>query len=492
MKLSKKFKITITFIVLLLIGIYFEIERNMGKPTFYKEITRNLVSQDFKKFVKYKIFSSKYEYIKLESTILELKERIDKQKKMIGERNVKISELISEVGLINFKKTHDELINIEDIGQIRYVKFGTNDLLVGKNPRKKILSTSYFDFSEKNIFLISGDGILSYSNFENFKNKNNLSLKIISTNLKNIIKDNKFFENSYIGVKDLKIIDENIYISFSKKISEDCYNTSILKGNKNLEKINFEKFFSPKSCVSGKNDFGVNGKWAQGGRIINFNSEEILFTVGTWGQENLSQDKQSVFGKILAINKNDSKHRIISYGHRNPQGLAKDGNFLIESEHGPTGGDELNIINLASKNDLNYGWPISSYGEHTGYDKSNLNLKSELYKKAPLHKSHKDYGFIEPIRQWTPSLGVSEVVNVKNFFNNDNNLILLSALGDYIEEGDRSVHFLSFDKNYENILNEKILPTKERIRDIIYIEEHNCVAMYFESSAEIALIFFKR
>ena len=107
----------------------------------------------------------------MENTILELKERIDKQKKMIGERNVKISELISEVGLINFKKTHDELINIEDIGQIRYVKFGTNDLLVGKNPRKKILSTSYFDFSEKNIFLISGDGILSYSNFENFKNK---------------------------------------------------------------------------------------------------------------------------------------------------------------------------------------------------------------------------------------------------------------------------------------------------------------------------------
>ena len=56
---------------------------------------------------------------------------------MIGERNVKISELISEVGLIDFKKTHDELINIKDIGQIRYVKFGTNDLLVGKIQKKK-------------------------------------------------------------------------------------------------------------------------------------------------------------------------------------------------------------------------------------------------------------------------------------------------------------------------------------------------------------------
>ena len=137
MKLSKQFIITMIIIIISLIGIYFEIERNMGKPTFYKEITKNLVSQDFKKFIKYKIFNSKYEYIKLENKNKKLKETIDKQKKMIGERNVKISELISEVGLINFKKTYDELINIKDIGHLRYVKFGTNDLLVGKNPNKK-------------------------------------------------------------------------------------------------------------------------------------------------------------------------------------------------------------------------------------------------------------------------------------------------------------------------------------------------------------------
>ena len=63
---------------------------------------------------------------------------------------------------------------------------------------------------------------------------------------------------------------------------------------------------------------------------------------------------------------------------------------------------------------MNYGWPISSYGEHTGYEGSE-NLKSELYKKAPLYKSHKDYGFIEPIKQWTPALGVSEVLSIKFF-----------------------------------------------------------------------------
>ena len=491
MKFNKKSKITITVLLIFLVGIYFEIERNMGKPTFYKEVTKNLLPQNLKDFIKSKIFSSKYEYVLLENLNEELKIKINKRDKMIGARNIKISELLSTVGEINFKKTHDELVNIKEIGEMRYLKFGTNDLLVGKNPTKYPLSTSYFDFSDNKIFLISGDGILSFSNFENFKISNNLKLKIIPTNLKSIITDNKFFENSYIGVKDLKIIDQNIFISYSKKISEDCYNTSILKGNLSLEKISFKEFFSPESCVSGKNDFGVNGKWAQGGRIINFNSDEILFTVGTWGEEDLAQDKESVFGKILAINKNNNKHKVISYGHRNPQGLTKDGNFLIESEHGPRGGDELNVVNLSSKVDLNYGWPISSYGEHVmGYEGGED--RSELYKKAPLHKSHKDYGFVEPSRHWTPALGVSEVVSVKNFFKNDNNLILLAALGDHIEEGDRSVHFLRFDKNYENILDEKVLVTNERIRDMIYIAEYNCVALYLESSAEIALIFFKR
>ncbi len=490
MKFNKKSKITLTVLLIFFVGIYFEIERNMGKPTFYKEITKKILPQNFKDFFKTRIFSSKYEYMLLENKNKKLKKKISKQNEMIGARNMKISELISAVGVINFQKTHDELVNINEIGEMRYLKFGTSDLIVGKNPNKKALSTSYFDFSDNKIFLISGDGILSYSSFENFKVSNNLKLKIIPTNLKSIITDNKFFENSYIGVKDLKIIDQKIFISYSKKISDDCYNTSILKGDLSLEKVSFKEFFSPENCVSGKNDFGVNGKWAQGGRIINFNSDEILFTVGTWGEEDLAQDKESVFGKILAINKNNNKHRVISYGHRNPQGLTKDGNFLIESEHGPSGGDELNVINLSSKVDLNYGWPISSYGEHTGYEGSE-SLKSELYKKAPLHKSHKDYGYIEPSRHWTPALGVSEVVSVKNFFKNGNNLILLAALGDYIEEGDRSVHFLSFDKNYENILNEKVLITNERVRDMIYIAEYDCVALYLESSAEIALIFFK-
>ena len=116
--------------------------------------------------------------------------------------------------------------------------------------------------------------------------------------------------------------------------------------------------------------------------------------------------------------------------------------------------DELNIINLASKNDLNYGWPINLW--RTYWYEGSENLKSELY-KAPC-KVRIDYGFIEPIKQWTPALGVSKVLSIKNFFDN-NNLILVSALETTLII-DRSVH-LHFDKNYEKILNKEILKKRE-------------------------------
>ena len=58
-------------------------------------------------------------------------------------------------------------------------------------------------------------------------------------------------------------------------------------------------------------------------------------------------------------------------GHRNPQGLYYDNEreIIIETEHGPFGGDEINIIKLDKiyKNETqNFGWPVSSAGEHYG------------------------------------------------------------------------------------------------------------------------------
>ena len=125
-----------------------------------------------------------------------------------------------------------------------------------------------------------------------------------------------------------------------------------------------------------------------------------------------AQDDNSYFGKVLSISLDDGSYEIISKGHRNPQGLAvtKNSNFLVETEHGPVGGDEVNIIEVGKNQ--NFGWPISSYGEH--YGGKNAPETKNKYEKYPLHKSHSEHGFIEPLKYFNPSIGISQIIGLDN------------------------------------------------------------------------------
>ena len=99
-------------------------------------------------------------------------------------------------------------------------------------------------------------------------------------------------------------------------------------------------------------------------------------------------------------------------GHRNPQCLYfdKENNYILETEHGPMGADEINLIEL-NKNDKNeipnYGWAIASAGIHYG---ASDGVPNKSYEKYPLYKSHKEHGFIEPAIQFSPSIAPSEIV----------------------------------------------------------------------------------
>lgn len=109
-----------------------------------------------------------------------------------------------------------------------------------------------------------------------------------------------------------------------------------------------------------------------GGRLA-ISDDFIFLSIGDRGHRPNAQDLTSHAGKILRLNLDGSApqdnpfvdqaealNEIWSYGHRNPQGLCFDGskNFW-ENEHGPRGGDEINLI----KPGKNYGWPIVSYGK---------------------------------------------------------------------------------------------------------------------------------
>jgi len=145
-----------------------------------------------------------------------------------------------------------------------------------------------------------------------------------------------------------------------------------------------------------------------GDRLV-FHDGHLFLTVGERSAlRDSAQSLSNHFGKVIRIRDDGSipsdnpfyntpgaKKEIWTYGHRNPQGLFRDPatGTLYESEHGPKGGDELNIIRPGR----NYGWPVITYGtEYSG----------KLINNGLAEKE----GLEQPLKYYKPSIGPSGLV----------------------------------------------------------------------------------
>ena len=139
--------------------------------------------------------------------------------------------------------------------------------------------------------------------------------------------------------------------------------------------------------------FGKNRSQA-GGRMLADGPTHLLVTVGDHGLGGAAQDPRSHIGKILRVDIETGEAETLASGLRNPQGLARDsGGRVWWTEHGPQGGDELNLLRPGG----NYGWPLATYG--TGYDGITI-------APTPAATGMHD-GFTRPAFAWVPSIGVS-------------------------------------------------------------------------------------
>ena len=335
--------------------------------------------------------------------------------------------------------------------------------------------SGYIDFHEDNIIVLSVRGVLVYGN--NFDKS--LNLKQIKNNIDEFIDFKQFKKSHKFSLKDLLIHEGTIYVSYTEEIKENCWNTSVIHANFDYQDIVFEKLFSSEECVHSKNNKDNEFEALQsGGRIIAFDKENILLSIGDYRSRFLAQDKKSVNGKIIKISNTKFNYEIISMGHRNPQGLYfdKKKNFILATDHGPDGGDEINLIEVSeiSKNEIpNYGWPISSAGEHYGGRDKKENI--EKYKKYPLYKSHSKYGFIEPLKSFVPSIGISEIVKIGK------NRYVASSLK-Y-----QSLYF--FELKNKKINNLEQVELGERIRDLVFMND--VLYLFMEGSSSIGSISLK-
>jgi cytochrome c2 len=142
---------------------------------------------------------------------------------------------------------------------------------------------------------------------------------------------------------------------------------------------------------------------ASGGKLATDGSDKIVLTVGDYliPAPIVAQDPNSTFGKIIEISVSTQTVKKLSLGHRNPQGLVltRTG-ALLSTEHGPAGGDELNLITEGS----NYGWPNVTLGTDYG---------TYGWKEDSLVGKHTDY--TAPLFAWVPAIAVSNLIQVEGF-----------------------------------------------------------------------------
>jgi glucose/arabinose dehydrogenase len=343
-----------------------------------------------------------------------------------------------------------------------FLPFKQLDIKAGWNKLSNTFRAHYLEIIEDKVIVLSGEGKIIYFDIKNIK-KDKLEQKEIKTNIKRLALENNF---EFFGVRDILYDQNKIYISMIIKNSKG-FTMNIYEADYNLENLKFNIFFE-------KKEFTKTYTIQSGGRLEKYKDNKILFSLGTAESlKDKAQDINYLEGKIISIDKSTKDFDILSVGHRNPQGLyfVKNSQLIINSEHGPKGGDEINLNFINSNQDIsNFGWPISSYGiEYDGTD--------------PYKKSHEKFGFIEPFKNFSESIGISEIIYLKNDnFLNGNNLIISSLRAS-------SIYLLSIDENFSQILNEdRIFFSNQRIRDIEYDENLNLIFIMFEVTPSIGVL----
>ena len=334
------------------------------------------------------------------------------------------------------------------------------DTRLGWAGEKNSTKANHLVIAKDKIITISGEGETIYFKKNNIFN-DQLDQKRIQNNIKNMLIKKNY---KLIGIRDLHLIDNKLYISVIFK-NKKGYSINAYRADLNFEKLNFELFFEIKEYWKDYNVFS-------GGRFFDYKENKILFTIGYANIKGAAQNLNSLLGKIISIDKKTKESKNISIGHRNPQGLyyIKNLDVIINTEHGPKGGDEININYLKTDKIPNYGWDVASYG--TTYS------KKDIYKK-----SHSKYGFVEPLKYYVPSIGISQLTYISDKFTEDNKKYLYVTS---LRAG--SIYVLEINDDLNQIFNEDRIYFQQRIRDIDYDKENNLFFIMFENIPSIGIL----
>jgi glucose/arabinose dehydrogenase len=292
-------------------------------------------------------------------------------------------------------------------------------------------------------------------------------LKIASLTNKSIINIGNVPEVAYSSQGGLPevILDPDfnsnnkIYISYSAKKDNKKITLYLISAElKNNELVNRKVIFEAKAYRRSPAHMGA--------KIAFLNDGTLLLTSGDgYDHREKAQRLDNHFGKIIRINRDGSIPQdnpftsdknalsdIYSYGHRNMQGLViTSSGEIYEHEHGPKGGDELNII----KPSLNYGWPAITYGID--------------YSGAVISPFTEKEGMEQPLFTWIPSIAPSDMI----FYEKDlypelkNNFLITALVSKDVKQ--ININDLTTQKSLFTDLNSRLRNIQDSPKGYIYL-----------------------
>ena len=153
----------------------------------------------------------------------------------------------------------------------------------------------------------------------------------------------------------------------------------------------WKTLFDAEPCIPG------SAMHQAGGTMVTDGPDHLLVVIGDHGTEEVSQAVDSHLGKLVRIEIETGDAETVASGLRNPQGLVRDGDGVLwATDHGPQGGDELNILRPGE----NYGWPLVTLG--VGY--------GGLVRTTDPLTTGDHGGFAQPVFSWVPSVGISSIL----------------------------------------------------------------------------------
>ena len=335
-----------------------------------------------------------------------------------------------------------------------------------------------FDLIDDHLIIATHNGKLYIKNIKDIleKNQDQINFKNLKTNLNNLILPEDLMSS---GVSDILVNDNKIYILAHENIN-NCKKIYLYGGDFNLNSIYFEEIFTTKQIVPCLKE-GVTAGRVQ---VMETNDEKsFLITFSNKGMSGDPYKKMSEFenskitdfGNIISINKKNKNFKVYASGFRNILGLYADKKFVISTDNGAKGGDEINKV----IENAHYGFPYASYGER---------YTPSIYPdKVTYKKEHEKYGFEEPIYSYIYALGIAEIIKIDNLFSKfwqDN--FLVSSLNA------KTIFRIKFDSEFKKIIYSEQIFIGERVRDLKYDSKNKRVFLALTSSGSLGILSNKK